>query len=55
MRVYVLFSEKNLYGVDIPKNVLHNVESTKLGSVFFECKEGAYAPLESEDNLVSTD
>ena len=33
----ILCPEEGLYGVDIPKNVWHNVESLQSGSVFFEC------------------
>ena len=39
------------YGVDIPKNVWHKVESLESGSVFFECKEGPYVPHEVEGIL----
>ena len=44
----VLSPEEGLYGVDIPKNVWHNVESLESGSVFFECKEGPFVPHEEE-------
>ena len=44
----VLCPEEGLYGVDIPKNVWHNVESLESGSVFFECKEGPFVPHEEE-------
>ena len=44
----VLCPEEGLYGVDIPKNVWHNVESFESGSVFFECKEGPFVPHEEE-------
>ena len=44
----VLSPEEGLYGVDIPKNVWHNVESQESGSVFFECKEGPFVPHEEE-------
>ena len=47
----VLCPEEGLYGVDIPKNVWHNVESLKSGSVFFECKEGPFVPHEEEGVL----
>lgn len=33
----VLCPEEGLYGVDIPKNVWHNVESLESGSVFCNC------------------
>ena len=44
----VLSQEDGLYGVDIPKNVWHNVECLESGSVFFECKEGPFVPHEEE-------
>ena len=44
----VLCPEVGLYGVDIPKNVWHNVECLESGSVFFECKEGPFVPHEEE-------
>ncbi len=44
----VLSPEEGLYGVDIPKNVWHNVECLESGSVFFECKEGPFVPHEEE-------
>ena len=47
----VLCPEEGLYGVDIPKNVWHNVESLESGSVFFECKEGPFVP-ESGDIII---
>ena len=37
----VLCPEEGLFGVDIPKNVWHNVECLESGSVFFECLCGA--------------
>ena len=43
-----LCPEEGLYGVDIPKNVWHNVECLESGSVFFECKEGPFVPHEEE-------
>ena len=42
----VLSQKDGRYGVDIPKNVWHNVESLESGSVFFECKEGPFVPHE---------
>ena len=48
MESVVLCPEDGLYGVDIPKNVWHNVESLESGSVFFECKEGPFVPHEEE-------
>ena len=36
----MLCPESGNYGVDIPKNEWHMVESLELGSVVFECKDG---------------
>ena len=36
----VLSQESGNYGVDIPKNVWHKLESLESRSVIFECKEG---------------
>ncbi len=47
----VLSQESGNYGVDIPKNVWHNVECLESGSVFFECKEGPFVPHEEEGVL----
>ena len=47
----VLCPEEGLYGVDIPKNVWHNVECLESGSIFFECKEGPFVPHEVEGVL----
>ena len=47
----VLCPEDGFYGVDIPKNVWHNVECLESGSVFFECKEGPFVPHEEEGVL----
>ena len=47
----ILCPEEGLYGVDIPKNVWHNVESLESRSVFFECKEGPFVPHEEEGVL----
>ena len=44
----VLSQESGNYGVDIPKNVWHKLESLDSGSVIFECKEGPYVPHEEE-------
>ena len=44
----VLCPEEGLYGVDIPKNVWHNVECLEPDSVIFECKEGPFVPHEVE-------
>ena len=45
----MLCPEEGLYGVDIPKNVWHNVESLELGTVLLEAKDGAYHPLEEDE------
>ena len=47
----VLCAEEGRYGVDIPKNVWHNVECLESGSVFFECKEGPFVPHEVDGIL----
>ncbi len=47
----VLSPEEGLYGVDISKNVWHNVESLESGSVFFESKEGPFVPHEVDGIL----
>lgn len=44
----VLCQEDGMYGVDIPKNVWHTLESLDTGSVIFECKEGPFVPHEVE-------
>lgn len=47
----VLCQEDGRYGVDIPKNVWHNLESLAPNSVIFECKEGPFVPHEVEGIL----
>lgn len=47
----VLSQESGNYGVDIPKNVWHKLESLESGSVIFECKEGPYVEHEVEGIL----
>ena len=47
----VLCPEDGFYGVDIPKNIWHNVESLESGSVFFECKEGPFVEHEVDGIL----
>ena len=47
----VLCQEDGRYGVDIPKNVWHNLESLEANSVIFECKEGPLVPHEEEGIL----
>lgn len=44
----VLSQESGNYGVDIPKNVWHKLESLESGSVIFECKEGPFVEHEVE-------
>ena len=39
------------YGVNIPKGIWHNLECIEPDSVFFECKEGPYAPHDQEGIL----
>lgn len=47
----VLDPTKGVFGVDIPKNVWHTIESLESGSVIFECKEGPYVAHEEEGIL----
>ena len=47
----VLSQESGNYGVDIPKNVWHKLESLELGRVIFEWKEGAFVEHEVEGIL----
>lgn len=47
----ILSQEEGHYGVDIPKNVWHNLESIEPDSVIFECKEGPFVPHEQEGIL----
>ena len=47
----VLCQEDGRYGVDIPKNVWHNLEAIAPDSVIFECKEGPFVPHEEEGIL----
>lgn len=47
----VLSQESGNYGVDIPKNVWHKLESLETGSVIFECKEGPFVEHEEEGIL----
>ena len=48
----VLSLESGNYGVDIPKNVWHKLESLEPGSVIFECKEGPFVEHEVEGILI---
>ncbi|WP_024993569.1 WbuC family cupin fold metalloprotein [Phocaeicola paurosaccharolyticus] len=45
----VLCQEDGRYGVDISKNVWHNLESLESGAVIFECKDGKYGSDGSEN------
>ena len=45
----VLSQESGNYGVDIPKNVWHKLESLESGSVIFECKEEPFSRLASSN------
>ena len=47
----VLSQESGNYGVDIPKNVWHKLESLESGSVVFECEEGVVVEHEVEGIL----
>ena len=47
----VLSQEEGRYGVDIPKNVWHNIEALESDSVIFEVKEGPFVPHEEEGVL----
>ena len=47
----VLCVEEGRYGVDIPKNVWHKLESLESNSVIFECKQGPFVPHE-EDGIL---
>ena len=39
------------YGVDIPQNVWHTIESLASDSVLFECKQGPFVPHEIDGIL----
>ena len=47
----VLCQEEGRYGVNIPKNVWHNLEAMEPDSVIFECKEGPFVPHEADGIL----
>ena len=47
----VLNPSDDVYGVDIPKNVWHNVECLESGSVIFEVKEGPFVPHDKDGIL----
>jgi cupin fold WbuC family metalloprotein len=46
-----LCPEYGLYGVDIPKNIWHSIESLESNSVIFEVKEGPFVEHEVEGIL----
>lgn len=48
----VLSQESGNYGVDIPRNVWHKLESLEENSVIFECKEGPFVEHEVEGILI---
>ena len=50
----VLNPSDGVYGVDIPKNVWHNVECLESGSVIFEVKEGPFVPHD-KDGILQVD
>ena len=47
----ILCSDDGKFGVDIPKNVWHNLESLEPNSCIFEVKEGPFVPHEEEGIL----
>lgn len=47
----VLNPAEGRYGVNIPKNVWHKLESQESGSVIFECKDGSFVADEEEGLL----
>ena len=47
----VLSQQSGNYGVDIPRNIWHKLESLETGSVIFECKEGLFVAHEVEGIL----
>ena len=47
----VLSQQSGNYGVDIPRNIWHKLESLESGSVIFECKEGPFVAHEVEGIL----
>ena len=47
----VLCAEDGVYGVDIPKNEWHKLESLEENSVIFECKQGPFVPHEKDGIL----
>ena len=51
MESVILCQEDGRYGVDIPKNVWHNLEAIEPNTVIFECKEGPFVEHEVEGIL----
>ena len=51
MESIVLDPTAGQYGVDIPQNVWHTIESLASDSVLFECKEGPFVRHEEEGIL----
>ncbi len=51
MESIVLDPTAGQYGVDIPQNVWHTIESLASDSVLFECKQGPYVAHEEEGIL----
>lgn len=49
---YVLSHDEGRFGVDIPRNTWHNVESLESGSVIFEVKEGPFVEHEKDGILI---
>ena len=47
----VLCAEEGRYGVNIPKEVWHTLESLESGSCIFECKEGPFVEHEVDEIL----
>ena len=47
----ILDPQEGRYGVDIPRNVWHNLEALEPDSVIFECKEGPFVEHEVEGIL----
>ena len=50
----VLNPSDGIYGVDISKNIWHNVECLESGSVIFEVKEGPFVPHD-KDGILQVD
>ena len=46
---FVVTPGSHLCGLSVPKGQWHSLECLESGSVIFEAKDGAYAPLEVED------